>query len=102
MALVDDILKGFDGGVTGIALGIGTAILAPIIIPVLAESSKSLTKVAIKEGILAYEKSKEAIGTVTEVFEDIVAEAKVEIAQEQKGTQAKVAENPPEVIPITD
>jgi hypothetical protein len=53
MALVDDILKGFDGGIAGIALGIGTGLLAPIVIPVLAESSKSLTKAAIKEGILS-------------------------------------------------
>jgi hypothetical protein len=27
MALVDDILKGFDGGITGIAVGIGTALV---------------------------------------------------------------------------
>ena len=94
--------KGFDGGTTGIAVGIGTAILAPIVIPVLTEIDKPLTKAAIKEGILLYEKSKEAMAEATEVFEDLVAEAKAELAQDQKETQTKSTTNQIEVVPITE
>jgi hypothetical protein len=102
---IEDIfkgIKGFDVGPTGIAIGIGSAILAPIVIPILAQSSKSLTKTAIKEGLLLYEKSKEAMAEMTEVFEDIVAEAKAELAQEQQEAKAQSVENQVEVVPITD
>lgn len=95
-------IKGFDVGPTGIAIGIGSAILAPIVIPVLAQSSKSLAKAAIKEGILLYEKSKEVMAEMTEVFEDIVAEAKAELTQEQQDISGKPGENQVEVVPITD
>jgi hypothetical protein len=95
-------LKGFDGGATGLAVGIGTALLAPIVIPVLTEIGKPLTKAAIKEGILLYEKSKEAMAEMTEVFEDLVAEAKAELAQDQKESGTKLAEEPQIIVPITD
>lgn len=101
MAL-EDILKGFDGGLAGIAAGVGAAILAPVVVPLLAEVGKPLTKAAIKEGILLYEKTKEALAEVTEVFEDIVAEAKAELAEEQHTGKDRLAENPVEVVPITD
>lgn len=110
MAL-NDIFKGFpgiegleglaaEGGLPGMALGIGAAILAPIVIPVVAGVAKPLTKAAIKEGILIYEKSKEAFAEVTEVFEDIVAEAKAELAQEQRENESKAAVDRPEVVHI--
>lgn len=106
---LEDALKGFDlkgfgfdGGVTGIAVGIGTALLAPIVIPALAEVGKPLTKAAIKEGILLYEKSKEAMAEVTEVFEDLVAEAKAELAQDQKDTKSEPDNNQPELIIVSD
>jgi hypothetical protein len=104
MAL-EDIFKfeGFGGGVggvTGIAVAIGTALLAPIVIPFASEVGKPLAKNAIKQGIFLYEKSKEAMAEATEVFEDIVAEAKAELAQEHQ--DAKAEENQIEVVPITD
>jgi hypothetical protein len=95
-------LKGFDGGATGIAVGIGTALLAPIVIPLLGEVGKPLTKAAIKEGLLLYEKSKEAMAEVAEVFEDLVAEAKAELAQEQKGTKSETENNQPELIIVSE
>lgn len=100
---LEDIFKGFkDGGPSGIAVGIGAAILAPVVIPVVAGIAKPLTKAAIKEGILLYEKSKEAFAEATEVFEDIMAEAKAEIAAEQKEVKSTAAENPPSVVTITE
>lgn len=104
---LEDIFKfkGFDGGVggpAGVAVGVGTVILAPIVIPFLSEIGKPLAKNAIKQGIFLYEKSKEAMAEATEVFEDIVAEAKAEIAQDHQENQSKAEDNQIEVVPITD
>jgi hypothetical protein len=108
MAL-EDIFKGvdlekfgFEGGVPGLAVGVGAALLAPIVLPLVAQVGKPLTKAAIKEGLLMYEKSKEALAEVTEVFEDIVAEAKAELAQDQKDAKSQDENNQPELIVVTD
>jgi len=77
MALFDN---GFKGNIiSGLAIGVGTAILAPVIIPVLASIVKPLTKAAIKGGIALYDKNKEIIAEAKEVIEDLVAEAKSEL-----------------------
>ena len=110
MAL-EDIFKGFgafeafeglEAGPAGIAAGIGAAILAPIVVPVVAQVGKPLTKAAIKQGILAYEKGKEFFAEATEVFEDLVAEAKAELAQDQDNVKADSEQNPPEIIVVSD
>ncbi|MEB3337968.1 MAG: DUF5132 domain-containing protein [Leptolyngbyaceae bacterium] len=101
MAL-DDIFKDFDGGFTGIALGIGVAVLAPILVPVVSGIGKPLIKTALKEGLLVYEKGKEVLAETTEVFEDILAEAKAELAEEQRAANANLAQTSPESIPIQD
>lgn len=106
MAL-EDIFKGFDGfdfeaGPAGIAATIGAAILAPIVIPALAGAAKPLAKAAIKEGLLLSEKSKEFFAEATEVFEDLVAEAKAELAQDQKEPKSQVDTNQPEIIVVSD
>lgn len=74
----------FDGGfkgniISGLAIGVGTALLAPVIIPVLASIAKPLAKAAIKGGITVYEKNKEFLAETAEVIEDLVAEAKAEL-----------------------
>ncbi len=102
-----DIFKGFDGfdfeaGPAGIAATIGAAILAPIVIPALAGAAKPLAKAAIKEGLLLSEKSKEFFAEATEVFEDLVAEAKAELAQDQKEPKSQVDTNQPEIIVVSD
>ncbi|MCX7770143.1 MAG: DUF5132 domain-containing protein [Proteobacteria bacterium] len=73
--------NGWKGNILGgLAIGIGGAILAPIVLPVLASVAKPLVKATIKGGILVYEKGKESLSEVTEVFEDLVAEVKSEMA----------------------
>lgn len=79
MALFDDILKG--NVVTGLAIGIGAAVLAPVMLPVLAGVAKPLAKAAIKGGFILYEKGKEAVAEVSEMVEDVVAEAKSELSE---------------------
>ncbi|HET6515048.1 MAG TPA: DUF5132 domain-containing protein [Thermodesulfovibrionales bacterium] len=79
MGLLDDCLKG--NVATGLAIGIGAAILAPAVIPALAGVAKPLIKAAVKSGIIIYEKGKESVAELGEIFEDVVAEAKSELAE---------------------
>jgi hypothetical protein len=77
MALFENGLKG--NIITGLAIGVGTAILAPVIVPVLAGIVKPLAKSAIKGSITLYELNKEKLAEVKEVVEDLVAEARAEL-----------------------
>lgn len=62
-----------------LAVGMGAAILAPTVLPLV----KPFAKAAIKTGVSFYEKSKGAIAETGEVIGDLVAEAKAEAAAEQ-------------------
>jgi hypothetical protein len=66
--------------VSGLAIGIGSAVIAPLIVPALSKVAKPLAKVAIKSGLLLYETGKEKFAEVSEVVDDLVAEAKSEVA----------------------
>lgn len=77
MALLNN---GFKGNIlAGIAFGIGAAIIAPVVIPILSAAVKPMAKVAIKEGMLLYEKGKEMVEEARETIEDLVAEARSEV-----------------------
>lgn len=77
MAGIEDVFKG--NIVTGLAIGIGAAILAPIVTPLLASVGKPVAKSLIKSGILLFEKGQETFAELGEVMEDLVAEAKAEL-----------------------
>ena len=79
MGLFDNGLKG--NILTGLAIGVGAAVLAPAVVPALANVAKPLIKAAIKTGIIMLEKGKETAAELSEVFEDIVAEAKSEMTE---------------------
>lgn len=89
MGLFDDVLKG--NVVTGLAIGIGAAVLAPAVLPVLAGVAKPVAKAAIKGGLVLFEKGKETFAEVGEVVEDLVAEVKAEISEAEKTASAPVA-----------
>lgn len=55
MSIIDDMLKG--NVVTGLAIGIGAAILTPILLPIVTGVAKPLAKSVIKGGIILYEKA---------------------------------------------
>ncbi|MDJ0577925.1 MAG: DUF5132 domain-containing protein [Xenococcaceae cyanobacterium MO_234.B1] len=78
---VEDLFE--DLGVPGIAAGLGAVVLAPVLIPAVAKASKPLAKALIKGGIIAYKKSRSAIAETGEVLEDLVAEVKAELAEEE-------------------
>jgi uncharacterized protein DUF5132 len=83
MALLDDVFKG-GNVVTGLAIGIGAAVLGPVVLPILAGAAKPLAKAVIKGGLALCAKGKESAAEFGEVFEDIVAEAKAELAEEHE------------------
>jgi hypothetical protein len=74
---VEDIVE--DLGVPGIA----AIILLPVLVPVVAGIGKPIAKATIKGGILLYEKGKGVIAEVGESLEDLMAEAKAELAEAQ-------------------
>jgi hypothetical protein len=87
---IEDIVG--DLGITGIA----AIVLLPVAIPVVAGVGKPLAKAVIKGGILLYEKGKGVIAEAGESLEDLVAEAKAELAE----AEIKVLEEvPPEGAP---
>ena len=80
MGLLDNAVKGTV--LTGLAIGIGAAVLAPAVLPVLAGVAKPLAKAAMKSGLILYNKGKEVVAEVGEVTEDLWAEAKTEAEAE--------------------
>lgn len=89
---IGDLFEDF--GPAGIAAGIGAVILLPVV----AGFGKPLAKAAIKGGLAVYEKSKGALAEAGEVFEDLVAEAKAELADEETNGHMAVVETPHDSI----
>ncbi len=82
MAKITDFVE--DAGTPGIIAGIGAVLLAPVVIPVVANVGKPFAKTLIKGGIVLYEKSKGAFAELGETWEDMVAEARAEIADSKQ------------------
>jgi hypothetical protein len=82
MSIFSNGLKG--NILAGLAIGIGAAILAPVVVPVLATIVKPLAKGAIKGGVILFEKGKEMAAEAQEAVEDLLAEAKSELAEARK------------------
>lgn len=84
-----------EAGAPGIIAGIGAVLLAPVLIPVVAGVGKPFVKSAIKGGLVAYEKAKGALAEVGETWEDMIAEARAELAEEQQPALEVAAEDIP-------
>ncbi|MEW6427359.1 MAG: DUF5132 domain-containing protein [Thermodesulfobacteriota bacterium] len=81
MGLLENVTK--NKVLTGLAIGVGASILLPKLLPVLAESARPLIKGLLKSGVLCFEKGKEMIAEVGESTEDLWAEIKMELEEEQ-------------------
>jgi Protein of unknown function (DUF5132) len=82
MALIEDVLKG--NLATGLAVGIGAAMFAPTVVPMIGRVLRPAAKAVIKGGMVFYHETLSEIG---EMASDLVAEAKSELEQNSGGIQ---------------
>jgi Protein of unknown function (DUF5132) len=76
---------------SGVLIGAGVVLLAPVVIPVIAGLLRPVLKAGIKTGLITYHKVKEVTAEAVESVEDLAAEAKAEMAasEEEKGDKPK-------------
>ncbi len=74
MAFIEDMFKG--NVVTGLAVGIGTAVLAPVLMPAVTNMLRPAAKAVIKGGIVVYDRGRQAVAQLGETANDMVAEAR--------------------------
>ncbi|MHC1728210.1 MAG: DUF5132 domain-containing protein [Syntrophobacteraceae bacterium] len=82
MALFDNGLRLGTIG-TGLAIGVGALVLAPVVFPAVAAVVRPIAKAAIKSGLILVEKTRELIAETVESVEDMKAEAQAELAGER-------------------
>jgi hypothetical protein len=68
----DDLFK-------GVAIGLGLALVAPVVIAAMAPVVKPIARSAFKAGVRAYEMGREAIEEIGETVDDVVAEVEEEL-----------------------
>jgi len=80
MALFDDMVQGLTSSwVPSVLVGVGVALVAPIVVPALAGSMRPLAKAVMKGGMLVYDKGAEVIAEASEQLSDMIAEARSEL-----------------------
>lgn len=72
MARNNDLLK-------GAAIGLGVAVLVPVVVAALMPVIKPMARSALKAGIFAYEKGRESLEGIGETVDDLVAEVEEEL-----------------------
>ncbi|MEN8165988.1 MAG: DUF5132 domain-containing protein [Pseudomonadota bacterium] len=77
----DDLLK-------GLAIGVGAAVLVPVVISALLPIVKPLARSALKMGVHAYERGREALEELGETVEDVVAEVEEEMLDAHEAEEA--------------
>jgi len=83
MAFADNIFKG-GNIVTALAIGVGSLILAPVVIPAAVGIVKPIARVAVRGGVALYAKGRTMAAEAGEAMSDLVAEAKAELDQGTK------------------
>jgi hypothetical protein len=90
MAIIEDALKG-GNIVTGLAIGVGAVVLAPLAVPLL----RPLTKTVLKAGLVAYDQARVTVAEMNEQASDLIAEARSEMGEveaEVRGSTRRAAE----------
>jgi hypothetical protein len=87
MALLEDMFKG--NAVTGLAVGLGTVMLAPTLLPAAGRVLRPAAKAVIKGGMVLY---RETIAEVGELASDLVAEARSELNAEPQAAEREAGE----------
>lgn len=83
---IQDVFKG--NAIVLLAVGVAAAVLIPVVLPAAARAGKPFAKSLIKSGLIVYEKGRETFAELAEAFEDVVAEARAEVEQEQAAVTA--------------
>ena len=86
MAQITDYLK--NPTVRNTAIGIGVAILVPVVAKAAAPFVRPVARSALKMGVVAYEKGREAISEFGEIIDDMVAEVRDELRAERESAEA--------------
>jgi len=65
-----------------LAVGVAAAVVVPIVIPAVARAARPLARTAVKTGIILYEKGREEMAKAGEDLDDLIAEARAELAED--------------------
>ena len=76
MAIFEEVFELGGGAVAAVAIGVGALVLAPVLLP----AFRPIAKAAIKAGVVAYDQARTAAAEMGESIEDLVAEARSELA----------------------
>lgn len=68
----------------GVAIGAGAVLIGLAAIPALIMAGRPIARVAIKSGILALERGREAMAIASESLDDLVAEVRSELVMEHR------------------
>lgn len=96
MAQLNDLLK--NPTVRNTAIGIGVAVLVPIVAKALSPLVRPVARSAVKIGVVAYEKGRETFAELGEIVDDMIAEVREEMRTEQETVDA----GPEEVLADTN
>jgi len=78
MAWYEDVMKG--GGLPGVAVALGAALLAPTVVPAVGRALRPAAKTALKAGIVLYRNTLSGVG---DTLGGIVDEAQRELDAER-------------------
>ena len=76
MALLEDV---FGNGIGGTAGVVGAVVLGSLLLPAVAGAARPVVKTAIKGGIMAYGRGREALAGLGAFVNETVAEARAEL-----------------------
>jgi hypothetical protein len=65
---------------SNVLIGAAAVMLAPIVVPTVLAGMRPLSKAAVKGGILIYDKARELVAETGEQLNDLMAEARSELA----------------------
>ena len=94
MPKLDDYIK--NGTPLGVAIGLGAAAFAAVIVPALpalVRASKPTARAAIKSGLVLLERSREVMAEANEELDDIMAEVKAELQKERQAQQSEISDS---------
>lgn len=90
MPKLDDYIK--NGTPLGVAIGLGAAALATVIVPALpalVRASKPTARAAVKSGLILLERGREVMAEASEELDDMLAEVKAELQKERQVQQSQ-------------